>query len=250
MTRYRKAPGNSVDAGSVILAAFLGFILIVAETTFAQSFYPLDKTIVIDPGHGGKDTGFSRSVEVPESVFCLGIARKLAQKLSVRYHVILTRTDDYAVDTYDRANIANQNQARLFISIHSGGNLIGQPARLAVFYYNQPDGETLSDIKPSAENLQAYGEKTGVPAWKFIQNQHIRQSQALAETIRDYFELEKTTGKKEIFAAGIPMPLMEGVDMPAVLIEIPSTVHAGSEKQPDYILTAICRAVDNFFHIK
>jgi len=79
------------------------------------------KTVVIDPGHGGKDPGclgYSRS---KEKDVVLSIALKLGEYIKDNFpdiKVIYTRNDDRFIELYKRADIANDNKADLFISIH------------------------------------------------------------------------------------------------------------------------------------
>ena len=80
------------------------------------------RTVVIDPGHGGKDAGcISRDKKTYEKNITLDIGKRLAQKISAAYpdvRVIMTRTDDRFVELENRAVIANKAGADLFISIH------------------------------------------------------------------------------------------------------------------------------------
>lgn len=79
-------------------------------------------TVVIDPGHGGKDAGcISPSGKTMEKTVVLSIATRLAEKIRAGYpdvNVIMTRTDDKFVELQGRADIANKAKANLFISIH------------------------------------------------------------------------------------------------------------------------------------
>ena len=79
-------------------------------------------TVVIDPGHGGKDAGcISKSGDTKEKTVVLDIASRLAGKIKAGcpdVNVIMTRDDDYFVTLQGRADIANRNNANLFISIH------------------------------------------------------------------------------------------------------------------------------------
>jgi N-acetylmuramoyl-L-alanine amidase len=80
------------------------------------------KTIVIDPGHGGKDpgageVGFSR---LPEKSIVLDISLKVADELAAKgARVILTRKGDYFIDLDRRGLIAEHRKADLFVSIHA-----------------------------------------------------------------------------------------------------------------------------------
>ncbi|RFZ95099.1 N-acetylmuramoyl-L-alanine amidase [Mucilaginibacter conchicola] len=78
------------------------------------------KTIVIDPGHGGKDPG-SHGTYSKEKTVALEIGKKLKAMLNEAMpsvDVIMTRSTDKFVELHKRADIANDNKANLFISIH------------------------------------------------------------------------------------------------------------------------------------
>ena len=80
------------------------------------------RTVVLDPGHGGKDAGcVSRDGKTYEKTLTLSVAKLLGQKISSAYpdvKVVYTRSTDQYITLNDRAEIANRNHADLFISIH------------------------------------------------------------------------------------------------------------------------------------
>lgn len=79
-------------------------------------------TVVIDPGHGGRDAGCSSpDGKILEKDIVLDIAKRVAGKIKAGYpdvKVIMTRDSDRGVELQERAEIANRNKANLFISIH------------------------------------------------------------------------------------------------------------------------------------
>ncbi len=83
------------------------------------------RTIVIDPGHGGTETGAIGPSGIQEKELTLQIARELAGRLAQRLGVrsVLTRNEDTVVQHDLRTAIANQNKADLFISIHLNSSL-------------------------------------------------------------------------------------------------------------------------------
>ena len=98
-------------------------LLLVALPASGQGSSPIRLgTVVIDPGHGGKDAGcISPSGKTMEKTVVLDISTRLADKIRARYpdvKVIMTRKDDHFVELQGRADIANRNKANLFISIH------------------------------------------------------------------------------------------------------------------------------------
>lgn len=77
-------------------------------------------TIVIDPGHGGKDPGATSYTGNYEKAVNLSIARKVASHLENRgARVIMTRNSDTYIELNERAEIANRAGADLFVSIHA-----------------------------------------------------------------------------------------------------------------------------------
>ncbi len=92
------------------------------------------KTVVIDPGHGGKDPGCHGSI-TNEKTVVLEIGLKLGEYIQKKYpdiNVIYTRKDDQFVELDERAKIANRNNADVFICIHA--NAAGSSARGAESY--------------------------------------------------------------------------------------------------------------------
>ncbi len=83
-------------------------------------------TIVIDPGHGGKDPGApGKTKATAEKHIVLNISKLFGQKIKDAYpdvKVVYTRSTDVFVELKERANIAKRNDADLFVSIHCNSN--------------------------------------------------------------------------------------------------------------------------------
>ncbi|OGO80918.1 MAG: hypothetical protein A2Y21_09155 [Clostridiales bacterium GWC2_40_7] len=89
------------------------------EIHILKPFTKTDKLVVIDPGHGGSDPGASYE-GIREKDLNLKIALKVDEILKSKgIKTFLTRNDDTSVSLYDRANIANDLNASLFLSIHN-----------------------------------------------------------------------------------------------------------------------------------
>lgn len=79
-----------------------------------------DKTIVVDPGHGGSDPGAVSMSGLQEKVINLAVARLLQAMLEeAGAKVIMTRSGDHSISNLQRVEIANQSKADLYISIHA-----------------------------------------------------------------------------------------------------------------------------------
>ena len=101
----------------------LTLALLSAERLDAQDKRLGLRTVVIDPGHGGKDPGgVSRDKATYEKNLVLDISKRFGNKIKAKYpevKVIYTRSSDVYVALNERAEIANRNNADLFISIHT-----------------------------------------------------------------------------------------------------------------------------------
>ena len=108
---------------SIISAVFMLSGLLMTQHLDAQDKHFALKTVVIDAGHGGKDPGgVSRDKSTYEKHLVLDIAKRLGGKIKTKYpdvKVVYTRASDVYVTLNERAEIANRNNADLFISIHT-----------------------------------------------------------------------------------------------------------------------------------
>src|SRR5437899_2530961 len=100
------------------------------------------RVVVIDPGHGGMDTG-AKGEEVAEKDLTLILARRLRAALQMRLGttVLLTRDSDIALDNEARSAVANNNQANLLISLHAGYSPNKLDASSYVFVMKENFGE-------------------------------------------------------------------------------------------------------------
>jgi N-acetylmuramoyl-L-alanine amidase len=111
--------GDSVlDAGGQLYVSRIDFERCLAPMLrpgYGTAAQPALKTIVLDPGHGGKDNGTS----VNEKTFALDVAKRTKKILETAgYRVLLTRDDDTFLELADRSAIANAKRSGLFVSIH------------------------------------------------------------------------------------------------------------------------------------
>ena len=89
------------------------------------------KTVVIDPGHGGKDPGAPGKTSAnSEKHIVLKISKLLGQKIKDAYpdvKVVYTRSNDVFLELKERVNVAKRNNADLFISVHCNSNNSSSP---------------------------------------------------------------------------------------------------------------------------
>ncbi|MFA5336847.1 MAG: N-acetylmuramoyl-L-alanine amidase [Candidatus Omnitrophota bacterium] len=113
-------------------------IIFSKEPAFSKSIFTI-KTVVIDPGHGGKDPGAISCRGMKEKDLNLKIAKYLKEELEERgLKVILTRDRDVYISLQGRVNVAKRNKADIFISIHGNSNR-SKRFRGAEVYYLSPN---------------------------------------------------------------------------------------------------------------
>lgn len=97
----------------------------------------IGRTIVIDPGHGGIDTGFEFEGRPSEKNINLETAKHLKTELEkAGFKAVLLRTSDIAMSYTERLTLANKNGGDLFISIHTGGSKDTSKHGIACFTFS------------------------------------------------------------------------------------------------------------------
>jgi N-acetylmuramoyl-L-alanine amidase len=93
------------------------------------------KTIVVDPGHGGKDPGAISPSGLREKEINLKVAKYLEAELRKRgFRVILTRSRDTFLTLEERVNVAKKYKADLFVSVHANSNRTKYVSGIEVYY--------------------------------------------------------------------------------------------------------------------
>ncbi|SCZ06929.1 N-acetylmuramoyl-L-alanine amidase family protein [Alkaliphilus peptidifermentans] len=116
--------------------------------------------IVIDPGHGGTDPGAtSKNLKIKESDLVLDISQRLEKLLTeVGFRTYMTRTTDIKIDLKDRAAVANQLGADLFVSVHANAGPIGNTTANGIENLYFPSEKFPSDTRDNkrlAETFQS-----------------------------------------------------------------------------------------------
>jgi N-acetylmuramoyl-L-alanine amidase len=197
---------------------------------------PRFQTMVIDPGHGGDDTGVHGAAGTLEKGIALDVARRLRSLVETRLgvRVVMTRDDDRSISPDERDAIANNNKADLFLSIHVNG----APASAvtgAEVYYLRLDREA-EDVRRSAvateQVLPAVGggpRPVDVIQWDLAQALHVESSARLAAMLAEELQKHGPVGARPVQQE--PMRVLSGANMPAALIEIGYLTNPNQEKQ-------------------
>ena len=185
--------------------------------------------MVIDPGHGGGDTGAiskDKGVTYTEKDLTLLLARDLARELIIRgNNVILTRNEDKNIPLSDRTALANKLKANVFISLHfnssaekitSGGS--------EVFILNHATDETskrLADLenavlKESSANENGGSSNVSLIMKDLILEANLEPSRKIACAVQSHLKV----GKKDRGVKQALFYVLLGTDMPSILIEV------------------------------
>ena len=178
-------------------------------------------TIVVDPGHGGRDSG-ARGNGYNEKDIALQVATRLANNLRQDYNVIMTRDSDFFVPLDTRAKIGNDANADFFISIHLNSGSGSSANGTEVFYFSKKDQESYSTQVAKFEN-KVDGSYGDVPFSDFILNdifyrKNQKTSQAIAESVLN--NLINTTGLRRRGVFGANFAVLRGSNSPSILVEL------------------------------
>jgi len=183
-------------------------------------------TIVIDPGHGGKDPGCIGQKATKEKNIALDVSLRLKELLSSQkeLEVILTRETDIFVPLESRCVIANQKQADVFISIHANSNPSKKHSGIQTFFLNfsQDPFVNMVAARENATSTKNISEMKEIIE-KIVKNSKIIESKELAEkTQKNLTEClsNKYKNVKNLGVKGGPFWVLMGGEMPSILVEI------------------------------
>lgn len=199
------------------------------------------RTVVIDPGHGGMELGAKGKFGHLEKDITLAIALKLKALIekNLAFGVVLTRDKDVDVPVENRAAIANNVKADLFISIHTNGSRLKAAEGSETFFLSSgptPDEETrrLAYLENNGSRIEDHVDKRSesdvkMILWDMAQTAYIRQSSQLADLIQA--ELNSLLGTRNRGIKQAPFKVLTGVACPAVLIEAAFISNPDEEKK-------------------
>jgi N-acetylmuramoyl-L-alanine amidase len=200
--------------------------------------------IVIDPGHGGHDTGTIGPTGLMEKDLCLDVAVRLGKIIEQRLpgaEVVFTRTDDTFVPLERRTEIANETKADLFISIHANSSHNQDARGIETYYLNLKGSPEAMDVA-ARENATAGGGIHDLQdlVKKIARTEKIDESREFARDIQDSLSKRFQKGMRPLKNRGVrkaPFVVLIGADMPSILTEISFLSNPSDEqmlRKPDY----------------
>jgi N-acetylmuramoyl-L-alanine amidase len=189
-------------------------------------------TVVIDPGHGGKDPGAIGVKKTYEKDIVLDVGLKLGKIIKKNMpgvKVIYTRKSDRFIELKRRTQIANENNAKVFISIHVNSNRKKNVNGFESYILGPEKGESAKEVvlKENAvinfEDPSSQKEYQGINVIlaTMAQSAFMRQSEHLASMIQEEMDKKlKALNMKNRGVKQAPFWVMVGASMPSVLTEI------------------------------
>ncbi|HHQ48108.1 MAG TPA: N-acetylmuramoyl-L-alanine amidase [Acidobacteria bacterium] len=182
------------------------------------------RPIVIDPGHGGKDTGAISGTGLEEKNLTLAVARRLAKTLrGMGFAVRLTRTDDETRALTDRTALANRLDALAFVSLHANASRASS-VRGAETYYMSLDAASdenaaaIAKLENAAGGKGHQGSELDMILWDMAQADVLNESAQLALSIQH--QLNSLLGLPDRGVKQAPFVVLTGATMPAALVEV------------------------------
>jgi len=224
-TRSIIRTASTAALAAVLLASFAPAGARAGQTT---GQVPRIQTVVIDPGHGGLEAGAKGKFGNLEKDITLAVSLKLKTLIerNMGLAVFLTRDRDVDVSNENRASIANNHKAGLFISIHANGAVQRKAAGSETFFLsvNATDEETrrLAYLENNSSELQTRIDPSSADdlmmiLWDMAQTAYIKQSSRLAELVQA--ELDAMLGTRNRGIKQAPFKVLTGVACPAILVE-------------------------------
>ena len=221
------------------------------------------RTIVIDPGHGGKDSGTmgTKRFKIYEKHIALAVSLKLGDYIKNAFpdiNVVYTRNSDVFLELNERTELANNANADLFISIHCDGFTNSSPSGSSVFVMGMSKLKANMDVA-MRENSAIYMEDNyqqkyegfdpksaeSYIVFSLMQNTHLNQSLKIAEEVEK--ELSFKANRKSRGVKQAPFYVISRTNMPSILIEcgfltnVKEEEYLHSEIGQEYIASAIFR---------
>ena len=226
------------------------------------------KTIVIDPGHGGKDSGTlgTKRFKIYEKHVALAVSLKLGNYIADEFpdvKIIYTRDTDVFLELNERTEIANKSNADLFISIHCDGFTNPKPSGASVFVMGMSKLKANMDVA-MRENSAIYLEDNyqqkydgfdpksaeSYIVFSLMQNTYLNQSLQIAEEVEREFSTRANRKSRGVKQA--PFYVISRTNMPSILVECGFLTNPKEEEflhsdlGQDYIASAIFRAFRSY----
>ena len=199
---------------------------IPSQPSLAQQLGLKIKRIVIDAGHGGKDSGAVGRNRLKEKDVVLKIAKGLKETLSKETgaEIIMTRDDDTFIPLEERTAIANTKEADIFISVHANASFNRKAGGVETYFLNLTN-DAVAIRLAARENAVSSKKMSDL---QYILNDLIKtsktnESSRLAAVVQESLVSNLKTKYNDVKGNGVkgaPFYVLVGTHMPSVLVEV------------------------------
>ncbi|MBE9546767.1 MAG: N-acetylmuramoyl-L-alanine amidase [Proteobacteria bacterium] len=197
-------------------------------------------SVVVDPAHGGRDKGVRLTKKFYEKDVTLAIAKLLKKELdrSKNISVLLTRSADRDVSMSDRVKMAKRKNTKLFISLHVNAGFGRSSSGFEVYF---PGFKLPSTGKSASKEIPK----------DMVKTKYLNESVRFAKIVEK--NLEKIFRRKDRGLRSAPIPVLEGLTVPAVVLEIGFATNIKDRKKlmdkavQKSIAGALAKSIREFF---
>ena len=222
----------------------------------------INKTIVIDAGHGGDDVGAVGPNKQYEKIINLEVTRYLENILKQRgYKVYLTRSTDKFIKVMDRTILANEKNADLFISIHTNSmpkEKASSTSGIETFFLSPARSERAKKVAAleNKDDIREMSESSKNVFLESLNRPRITASHKFAIDVQSGLLQAARTKYKDVRDTGVkegPFWVLVGAQMPSILIELGFISHPVESKrlyEKDYqqrLANGIANGIDSYF---
>lgn len=190
---------------------------------FSKDRHNKQYTVVIDPGHGGKDPGAPGKNGINEKDLALAVGKYLRDELRKDFNVVMTRDRDEFISLKNRSKIANGIGADLFVSIHINSTVSNTKMNgMEIYYFSKktsPYAERVADFENSVG--AKYGEDTSSIVQimgEIAYNKNQEKSTKFADDLLKGLSSRMKMKNRGIHGANFAV--LRGISCPGVLVEL------------------------------
>jgi N-acetylmuramoyl-L-alanine amidase len=194
------------------------------------------RTIVIDPGHGGKDAGTISRRGLEEKVITLKVSLRLRDLIKTRLgkRVLMTRDRDDFIELGERAKFANANEADLFISVHVNSHPQPSVKGIEIYHFGEAKDQRALEVAARENGTPINGNGVG---WEYLvadllTTKRIEESLELAWQTKEAM-VKHLNGQYQTVDHGVktaPFYVLRYTAMPSILAEIAFMSNASEEQ--------------------
>jgi N-acetylmuramoyl-L-alanine amidase len=214
--------------------------------------------VVIDAGHGGKDTGTVGPNGLMEKELVLDVALRLGKLIAQQLgaEVVYTRSTDTFIPLEERTRLANQQRADLFISVHANASAEPSATGVETYYFNLNSDKSGLDVamRENAASGSAISDLSDLLHRAVLQTK-LEESREFAQRVQESLSANSTRMNARAHDRGVrraPFVVLIGATMPSILAEIGFVSNPHDEKlmkrndQREKIAEALLKGVTQY----